>query len=250
MNERQKEQSAMTRIRLLGVSLMAVFAIFALTASMASAEEEKTKMLPAAGVSFTSKQVGEGVLEQKEGTFTVKCKKGKGSGTIETANLGKYTTLFEECKDSAGGKCTGASDAVETILNKGLFHFWLALELLNGKNTLVGALAFLPEELHFTCVDLGVNVLVLVNGCVAALATPLNELTTVTKDVFAQTGGVQLIIKVLPAGSTVEEECKLLSAVGAGAFKQSGLKGEAENENFKVGETKPTILLMNPAAVN
>jgi hypothetical protein len=235
----------MSRIRLLGVCLIAVFAFSAIVASAAMAEE-KTKMLPEAGVKFTSKGK-EGKLVTL-GAKEVKCKKLTGKGTIESANLGKYETLFEEC-ESSGGKCTGTGLTTGDILNAGTYHFWLALETLNGTaNTLVGALVFLPTEIHFTCVVLGLNVLVLVKGCIAALATPLNTLASLTKDTFAQTGGDPLITKVLPAGSTTEETCTLLSALSEGTFESSGLTGLAENETFKSGESAVTVLLMNPEA--
>jgi hypothetical protein len=240
----------MARIRLIGVSLMAVFAIFALTASVAAAEE-KTKMLPEANVTFTGKG-GEGKLQSTANTLEIKCKKGKGTGTIESANLGKYSTTFEECTSSLGGTCTGSGDTSGNITNSGTYHFWLALELKTGerRETLVGALVFLPTEKHLTCVVLGTNNLVLVKGCVAALAEPLNTLTEVTKDVFANNGtrGVQLITKVLPSGRTEEENCILLSSrdLTGEVFAQSALVGTAENEKFMVGAEKVTVLLMNP----
>jgi hypothetical protein len=238
----------MSRIRLLGVCLIAVFAFSAIVATAAMAEE-KTKMLPESGVKFISKG-GKGELTTLGGVLSVKCEKLTGkNGTIESANLGKYETLFEECT-SSGGKCTGVGLTTGDILNAGTYHFWLALETLNGTaNTLVGALVFLPEELHFTCVVIGTNVLVLVKGCIAALATPLNALASVTKDTFAVTGaGDPLITKVLPAGSTAEIECLLLSSKSEGTFEMSGLTVVAENEKFESGGTALTVLLMNPEA--
>jgi hypothetical protein len=237
----------MSRTRFFGVCVVGVLVLFALTASVAAAEE-KTKMLPESGVSFTSKGK-EGALNQVGSIFNVKCKKGKGSGTITSANLGAYKADFEECKDSLGGTCTGAGEASGIILNEGEYHFWLAKESLGGVNTLVGALAFLPKEAHFTCVDAGINNLVLVKGCVAALATPLNTLASITTDVYAESStGVQLITKVLPANSTTETECVLLSEKNAEGFKQSSLNTTVENEGFKSGTTAITVLLMNPEA--
>jgi len=241
----------MTRIKLFGVVMVAVFAIFALVTSVAAAEE-KTKMLPESGVTFKGVQVGEGKLVQKSGE-EVKCKKGKGSGTIESANLGKYETLFEECTSLGGSICTGEGDASGTILNHGTYHFWLALETLNGvEHTLVGALVNLPEETKFGCTLLGITVKITVlKGCVAALATKLNTLVSTTTDTFAQVAGkpgIQLIINVLPQEKTTEIECILLSQKGTGAFEQSSLVGVAENSTFKKGETAVTVLLMNPEA--
>jgi hypothetical protein len=245
-----KEHRAMTRIKLFGVVMIAAFAIFALVTSVAAAEE-KTKMLPESGVTFTAKQVGEGKLVMKSGE-EVKCKEGKGSGTIESANLGKYETLFEKCTSTGGSICTGEGDATGTILNKGTYHFWLALEELNKvANTLVGALVNLPEETKFGCTLLGVTVKVTVlKGCVAALATKLNTLVSTTTDTFAQvSAGVELITKVLPQEKTTEIECILLSQKGTGAFEQSSLVGVAENKAFENSKKELiTVLLMNPEA--
>jgi hypothetical protein len=242
----------MTRIKLIGLSLVAVIALLALTATSASAAEEKTKMLPESGVTFTSKS-GEGKLTILGLATSVICKKDKGSGTIESANLGKYETIFEECHSngSTTNNCKGATDTTAgIILSKGTYHFWLALETLNGvPNTLVGALVFLPEEIHFTCVIAGLNNLFLVKGCLAALATKLNTLVSTTTDTFALAGGVagdQLITEVLPQGAEKEIECVLLTSVNGGAFTMSALENVAENETFKKGAETVTVLLMNP----
>jgi hypothetical protein len=246
--DRQKEKSSMTRIKLIGLSLIAVIALLALTAASASAAEEKTKMLPESGVTFTAKS-GVGKLTILNLSNVVECKKDKGKGTIESANLGKFETDLEECK-AGTGTCTGTGEASGVILTKGTFHFWLALETLNGvANTLVGALVFLPEEAHYTCVVAGLNQLFLVKGCMAALATPLNTLASITKDTFALAGGGagdQLITLVLPQEAAGEIECVLLTSINGGAFTMSALEDVAENENFKKGETAVTVLLMNP----
>jgi hypothetical protein len=240
----------MVRMKLLGVSLIAALSLVALTAASASAEE-KTKMLPEAGVVFTSTS-GEARLSILGSTSEIICKKDKGKDTIDSANLGKFEIDFEECKFGTA-TCTGAAEAAGVILVKGVYHFWLALETLNGvANTLVGALVLLLEELHLTCVVVGLNTLFLIKGSVAALATPLNTLTTTTKDTFALAGGVagdQLITQVLPQESTKEIECVLLTSVNGGAFTMSALSGGTEeNGHFKKGETEVTVLLMNPEA--
>ena len=240
----------MGRLKTLVVGVLAVFALFALVAGSAFAEE-KTKMLPESGVSFTTKS-GKGKIEQKGAPFNIECEKNKGSGTITSANLGTYKVEFQECKTPVGvaKSCTGAGELEGVILNAGPFHFWLAKETLGGVVKLVGVLAALPEEVHFTCTVAGIKELVLVKGCVAALSEPLNVLASVTKDIGTQTGGVQLITKVLNT-ETTEIECKLLSSLNGGEFKQSGLEGTEENEKFENAKKEAiTILLMNPEAVN
>ena len=67
-------------------------------------------------------------------------------------------------------------------------HSPLCVSIINEKRgkteKLVAALAFLIEELHFTCEALGQKQLILVKGCAAALAEPTEKLTKVTKDKF------------------------------------------------------------------
>ena len=236
----------MTPTKLLTILPLALTTL-ALTTSTAAAEE-KTKMLPESGVTYTFTQ-GPGKMVQQGGS-SIDCKKGKGAGTIESANLGKYEILFEECTSTGGSICTGTGDATGTLLTKGIYHFWLALETLNGvAKTLVGALVYLPEEGTGGCTLLGVTVPITVKGCEAALATPLNRLVSTTKDTFEQaSNGVQLIINVLPQEKTTEIECILLSKKGTGPFEQTSLVGVNNNSTFKKGAETVTILLMNPEA--
>jgi hypothetical protein len=133
-----------------------------------------------------------------------------------------------------------------------VYHFWLALELKTGetKESLVGALALLVEEFHYTCRVGGVfNELILVLGCVAALAEPLNKLTEVTKDILSQSKGVQLITLVLPQEAKEGIKCTLLASVNGGTFEQMGLEGTDENKEFTKEGVPVTVLLMNPEAL-
>jgi hypothetical protein len=240
----------MTRIKFLGPSLIAVLALFALASTSASAAEEKTKMLPESGVTFTTKG-GEASLGILGLTNKIVCKKEKGTGTIESANLGKFAMDFEECRLGTEA-CTGFNEVGGVILLKGTFHFWLAFETLNGvAETLVGALVFLLEQVHYTCVVAGLNWLFLVKGCIAALATPLNTLASVTKVTFAASGGVAgdpLITRVLPQELLNNIECILLVSINEQPFTMSAWEGVLETEKFKKGAEATTILLMNPEA--
>jgi hypothetical protein len=242
----------MTRIKYVGVGVIAAMAVILLVVSSASAAEEKTKMLPESGITFVSK-AGKGKLSILGLTTAVNCEKGKGSGTVESANLGKGQGAAEECHFNgvATNPCTGAGDASGVILSSGTFHFWLALETLNGvANTLVGAFVSLPEETHFTCVVAGLNQLFLAKGCDAALATPLNTLAATVKATLALAGGVagdQLITKVLPQEATSAIECVGLVSVNGGAFTMAAGEGVAEFEKFlNASKEAVTALLMNP----
>jgi hypothetical protein len=242
----------MTRIKYVGISVIAVMALISSATASASAAEEKTKMLPESGITFTSK-AGKGKLSILGLTTAVNCEKGKGSGTVESANLGRGEGTAEECHFNgvATNPCTGAGDATGVILSKGTFHFWLALETLNGvAKTLVAAFVSLPEETHFTCVVAGLNQLFLAKGCDAALATPLNTLSSTVKATLALASGVagdQLITEVLPQEKTTEIECVGLVSVNGGAFTMAAGEGVAEFEKFlNASKETVTALLMNP----
>jgi hypothetical protein len=233
----------MTRLKTIGAALMAILALSALAVAMASAAEP-TKMLPSAGITFTSKS-GPGTLLTAVKSNEVKCKKDTGTGTIDTTNLGNFHTEFKECKAKVGGlegPCTGEGEAPEVILLLGTFHYWLA----TLDKALVGALVFLIREFHFTCEIFGLKQLILVKGCAAALAEPTEKLTTVTKDVFKETkSGISDIKTVLPENSTKSMSCITLTNVNNEGFEESAQTGTAENEKFKKGAEAVEILLMN-----
>jgi hypothetical protein len=234
----------MTRFKTIGVALMAILALSAFAASIASAEGvEPTKILPTGKITFTSKS-GPGTL-LTIGKNEVKCEKDAGSGEVKTLNLGNFHTEFSECKAELGGfkpVCTGEGDTEGKILLLGTFHFWLATL---GK-ALVAALVFLIAQIHFTCELLGQKQLILVLGCAAALAEPTEKLAKVTTDQFIETkSGVSDIRTVLPELSTKSLGCITTTSVNAKPFEESAQKGTAENETFKSGGVAVEVLLMN-----
>lgn len=214
---------------------------------------EPTKILPlpskASPLTFTSKG-GEGVL-LTVGKNEVKCEKATDKGEFTSANLGTVQVTFEKCKAKVpiigSAPCTGEGDSKEQILFKGVGHYWLAL--LSGK--LVAALVILFNKsegtiVHFTCEALGQKQLIIVEGCAASLAEPVEKLTKITKDVFKEEkSGVADIREVLPQETATEIKCISLTSVNGGAFEESAQTGTAENEGFKQGGAAVEVLLMN-----
>lgn len=236
-------------LKMLGAVLTAIFLLLgAVAAATASAEvtlilPEPTKNEP---LTFSSTS-GEGRLLTLAGK-QVKCKKDTGSGEFTTGNLGTYKVLFEGCTGEFGTTCTGVGDEPGTILQEGTVHYVLALLGLT-ETKLVAALAGLVKEFHFTCSVIGLEILVLVRGCIAALAEPTEKLTKTTKDVFlfdtSETSGDPDIEQILMENATKEIECKLESSISGGAFESSALKGSATNEKLKKGGKEIEVLLMN-----
>jgi hypothetical protein len=245
----------MQLIKRFGLVLMAVFALTAIAASTAAAEE-KTLILPTPTekepLEVTSKG-GEGTL-LSVGGLEVRCKDASGSSRFTTANLGTFHVLFLGCvgRESNGleAPCTGAGDEKEKILVLGKVHYVLALWMKSATETeLLAALIILLEPVvKFTCEALFVKRTTEVKGCASSLATPINELVKETKDIFEEfKSGETKILEFLVEGTTGSETPCLTETSFAGkAFELSAEKGTAENSSFKKGGKEITIELMNP----
>lgn len=120
----------MTVIRIICPGLVAVFALCAVAASSASAQEVLFK-LPAGGsypVSFLS-AADTSLLETRKG-FTVTCLSAKNAGEILSAHLGDVEVTFESCTTvilGHGIKCQSAGRAKgEIFISDTTFHLGLA----------------------------------------------------------------------------------------------------------------------------
>jgi hypothetical protein len=157
----------MQRFRILGVALMAVFALSAVMSATASAE---VKILPTltAEEKWTGES-GSGTLEVLKGESIV-CAKDKSEGTFEKEKpLGKFHIDFEGCKTAGGVTCTGLGEASGVILTLGTTHLvWDKLGAELGAGVL-----FLINTTHFLCLF----ILVTVDGEVLCLIKPVNTLT-------------------------------------------------------------------------
>jgi len=244
----------MQRIRLLGVTLIAIFTVGVLTAASASATEP-TKILPeptaTSPLTGTSKS-GPGTLLTVAG-HEVTCKKDTDTFSFTTPNEGTFPATFEECKTVVAGvtlTCTGESDTEGKILLLGTGDYLLALRMVGTsetETTLVAALVFKFTEFSFTCKTGIISAVVKVRGCAAALAEPVEKLAEVTKDVFEEfKSGESRILQILPKEATKEENCLTETSLSGGAFELSAQKGSDENEKFEQGGKKVAVLLMNP----
>jgi hypothetical protein len=229
----------------LGLALMAMLVLSATAVATASAEQ--TKILPepttAAPLTFVDSQSAAGELLTLAKS-KVECKKGTSSGEFTTSNLGKYKVTFTECKGPLGTTCTGTGDAAGEILQAGTVHYVLA----KLGTTLVGALVFLVTQFHFVCKVSTIEQLVLVRGCIAALAKETEKLVTETEDLFLFTAagsGDPDIKTFLPEGTEKEVSCVLESSINGGAFESSALSATDKNKEFKKGGVAVTVLLHN-----
>ena len=191
----------MKRIRLIGLTLIAVLALGALAASSASAEGPEispagTKEAP---IKFEGINNGNTVLESTLGT-KVTCKVAKAKGEFSSANLGLVLIDFEGC-ESGGAKCNSPKDNAGVILV--LLNMHLVDVLPTG--TLDLGVWLEPKEelpgtgdLHFTCGAILTSVIL---GSVIGVADNLaGELLT--------NGAKGKEFKVLWKGAKGEQEIK------------------------------------------
>jgi hypothetical protein len=154
----------MQQFKILGVALMAVFALSAFVSATASA---LPVILPEAAETWTG-QSGPGTLETVKGTKIV-CEEDTSEGTIEkSGKLGLFHIDFHKCT-SSGAECMSLSDENELILVLGTYH--VVNDKLNPNGV---AFLFLLEPVHIEC-PLG-GALSVVEGKVLCLVKPINTL--------------------------------------------------------------------------
>jgi hypothetical protein len=245
------------RIGIMGFALVVVLALSGLAVSFALAAEP-TKILPEPTpedpITAVLTQEAEGHL-LTVGGLEVKCKKGSGSESWTSPNLGTFKVLFTECKGPLKTVCTGTGDPEGLIAAAGIVHFWLALNMYGNqkepKSELVGALVFLVEAAgaKFTCKSATLEESVVVHGCVAAHVLPesLNGLVSKVHEEFEEwLTGETSILSVLPEESTKEIPCLPTSSTNGGAEELAALEGLVWVEKFIQNNVAITIDLMNP----
>jgi hypothetical protein len=205
----------MRRVQAATTLVIAIAALTTITATASAAE--KTLILAERGTgakALTFKATSpEGKLEQTNGKI-ITCKKDTGLGSFTTPNLGTGSVLFEGCRGSLETVCTGVGDATGTIEQKGEVHFVLGLEMLTGTTaTLRPVFAFLVNQFHFSCTntEFGVQLLVLVRGCVAGVQDGGEGLLSAVTVLFEKfTKGENKVLSILMENNTkAETKCLL-----------------------------------------
>jgi hypothetical protein len=162
----------MQRMKVIGMTLMAVLVVGVMVAVPAYAAPE---FLPGtAGTKFASSKLNsaEAVFHVAGIATTIKCKKaplGPGGGELTNKKLGTVDLLLLECKSSALPTCTGLTDTTAgSILVTGTWHIRGLLPKGSGVVQIL-----LLNELHFECG----TVLVTVRGCAVAKIEPVGVKT-------------------------------------------------------------------------
>lgn len=111
----------MKRLSLIGLMLLAVFAVSGVTAVAASASLPELEGEKAFPEKWTGKSVGEPLLETLKGE-AVNCKEATAEGEQSTSTLGSYHVRFVSCK-STGVSCNSEGSEAGVILELGEYHY-------------------------------------------------------------------------------------------------------------------------------
>jgi hypothetical protein len=216
----------MKHFRLLGLAMLAVFALGATLSSSAFALPE---LLGANAFpqTFTDKtDANNPTLETANHKVT--CEKATSTGTQETDTLGKFHISFTKCTSTLNSVCTSTGDASGEILTLGSFHYVLdeksgiedvAILFLIGQGT--------EAATTFTCEAFGIKEAVEVKGTLLCLI--LLPLKSEPTHLFHCTGS-----KGVPGDKEyLNDENKsvkalLLTKVGGGVFEESNEVALAE----------------------
>ena len=222
----------MQRFKIVGLALMAVFALGAVVSATASALPtllEKNKKPVSVIEKFTGES-GKTNLVKLNGK-EVECATSTSEGQFEKESvLGPFHITFSNCTAKEGiitAKCTGAGDKTAgVILVLGEAH--LVYDVLTP--TLGAAVLFLIPQFHFTCEAFGVKKLILVKGEVLCLIKPINTLAKHFEIKCEQSKGDPLETKYWnEAGTEVNTLNGLLASESASTteekFEMSGEEG-------------------------
>ncbi len=206
-----------TRIRMIGLALVAVFAMGAIVASAASAA--LPEQLPATGT-FTGTS-GASTFETKSGE-KVKCTSDTIAGEITGAKTSKSKITFKGC-EAFGLKCNSSGAASgEIVLN-----VTGELVYIMKATKEVGLLNTLTAELTIKCSAFQT---LKVKGSTLCPITPVNVKTTKYKVVCKETKGVQEPVNYEPGSELIK--APITETKGEGlksfAFEQSALTGTDE----------------------
>jgi len=225
----------MTRPRILGVALVASFALGGISTSTAVAETPEVLPVPteSSPLNFTEEQgATEWVGEQAKGPI-FECKSGTFAGVLTSATLGSGVFTFTGCKSPLNGaKCNSLGDAAGTILIAAGIHIVTVL-LKKGEpapELMAGWLILLANRLHVEC---GAALLLLIGNNVLAEFTKLAGSGTKTKEAtatFSESGGVQSVKECLTPKTLCSE-------------RTFGLNDEAGKGDEKAGQASEDKLV-------
>jgi len=231
----------MKRISIVGLCLMAVFALSAGAVSSASAADLLARTSTGgsvAGATFLSSVTLPKLITHSGST--IECKHATNHGLFLSATLGNVLIRFLGCTTS-GLKCNTPGAGAEEIhlpLST-LFHLGLAHLVLATTTDRVPAAVLLPGIIKIEC-GAGAVKIEVKGSVIGALQTaagapqPLNTAFSTVNWNFQQTAnGLQHLKLILMPGSTTPTEYDLTSNVNGGAFELASEVANAKLDGFK-----------------
>jgi hypothetical protein len=221
-NQSQSGGTLMRYVKTLGLMLLAVLAISAVTAGSAFAVNAELLNLPEGTTSELS-DVGTATFEATGGGLTVKCPTLDRLATLQTPSHATFDALFLGC-NVGGFKCTGSKDTTAgSILVLGTILF-RAIKL---GGVLKAVAINTIEEVEFTCLGVVTKVRGTVVGLIKnAAGSKSKKLETLLKG----EKGKQEITEVEGVSLHLE------SSTGGGAFVESDQAQEAIATSTPEGE--------------
>jgi hypothetical protein len=180
----------MRRIRQLGLALLAIFALGAVAATTASAEETgNPQLLSPTTVKFTSRSFTSTLTPSANPARAITCVADTDSGEFKALRTGSVTIDFTGCTaEKEAVKCRSLGDALGTILTGG------PANLIDVLISQVLRLAILIDitNLHLECQG---GLLFIVNGSVIGVFDGVTSGSAFSsaKILFEQSGGIQAI---------------------------------------------------------
>jgi hypothetical protein len=232
----------MQRLKLLGLALVAVFALSAAVTAVASADNATYSILPEGTVAIPLNFEAistEGKFETLS-KKVVKCASDKATAKATSERLGTFRIEFKECEEPLlKVKCADLNhtDAEGIIVVEGEFHLRMGLT-----SQPLGIIAFLINPaVHFLCSI----VLFVVSGCVAGEieAGALNTLVSELGVLLKQAGGENTISSIDNDAQTAMETCALSSKQGNGTAETAGEETHEVLKSFTQGGNSVTTLI-------
>jgi hypothetical protein len=215
----------MTRIRIIGLALVAVFAFAAVATATASAVEPEW-VYTGTEKGFTGKQAGSGTLETKSG-LKVTCTGGSSSGAIGntgTKTVTEATIKFTGCEHEAKKCQTGAVEGeIETKKVSGELGYVSKATTPHE----VGILLKPKEGTVFVVFKCGIFEKEEVTGSIIGKITPVGKKVKTTEHFtlsYTQTKGVQAVKKF----EGIVEEHFLKASLDGFPSEESGLQSTQE----------------------
>jgi len=235
----------MKRIRIMGLSLVAVFALSAIVATSALAGKHTNtgplRIHAVSGIAF---------LELEKGAGKIQCETSETAGSITSATSGTVVATFKGCA-TLGKKCTSEGAAEGIIVTK-----LLATELnyINKAKNEVGS-DFKPASgiynAEFECPG-SPDIFNKVKGSVIGKVEPVGVMEVFSKSTLKESGGKQEV-ENFEGGAKDTLISEVSSSGKGGPFGEFGgvqnVTSTVENQPQEVKKGKKTIKYADPAMV-